>query len=71
MNKKELEKINKLCKKAHAKGAAAQFMLRGLTPQETVFATTKTASVVDNLYKVASYRKEILKAAFREHLASR
>lgn len=71
MKKQDLELLNKLCKKAHAKGAAAQFMLSGLTKKQASVAVKKTASVVDNLYKVAAYRKEILKQAFRKHLSSK
>ena len=69
MKKQDLETLNKLCKKAHAKGAATQFMLAGLSKDQAKVAVKKTASVVDNLYKVAAYRKEILKSAFHKALS--
>lgn len=69
MNKEELEILNSLCKKAYAKGAATQFMFNGLNKAQTKVATKKTAAALDNLNKVASYRKEVLKAAFRQALA--
>ena len=69
MKKEELELLNSLCKKAYAKGAATQFMLRGLNKDQTKAATIKTASAIDNLQKIASYRREVIKSAIRSCIA--
>lgn len=68
MKKEELETLNKLCKVAHAKGAATQFILRGLSKDQAKEAVKKTAAVVDNFYKVAAYRKGVIKEAIRKSI---
>ena len=69
MKKEELELLNSLCKKAYTKGAATQFMLRGLNKDQAKVATIKTASAIDNLHKIASYRRDVIKDAIRKCIA--
>lgn len=68
MKKSELESLDKLCKQAYIKGAATQFMLRGLNKAQTAKAVKKTASAVDSAYNVAAKKKAILQQIFCEVL---
>lgn len=71
MKKEELELLNSLCKKAYVKGAATQFMLRGLDKEKAKVATVKTAAAIENLNKIATYRKEVIKDAIKSCISKK
>ena len=65
MKKEDLQVINSLCKRAHIKGAATQFMLNGATKEQAAALAVKTAKCVSNMEKIATARKEAIKSIIR------
>lgn len=71
MKKEQLQYVDQLCKQAYTKGMLTQFMLKGSSKEDSKKLVKYAHAKIANMDKIATYRRNIIKAYLHDALSGK